>query len=140
MMKLIKGAELFSPKYMGKQDLLIAGEKIVSIGKALDPPSGYDCETVDATGQIIYPGFIDIHSHFTGADDGQSPMGRSFDMHWQDIVEAGVTTAVGCMGKHIWVRNLDALYLKAIDAESVRAVSSRIILDVFFKDLFLFAQ
>ncbi len=117
MLKLIKGAEIYAPTYIGKQDILVAGDKIASFEKDLEPPTDYDCETINAFGKVIYPGFLDIHSHFTGADDGQSPMGRSFDMEWQDIVEAGVTTAVGCMGKHIWVRNLDALYLKALEYE-----------------------
>ncbi len=119
MLKLIKGAEIYAPTYIGKQDILIAGDKIASVEKDLEPPTDYNCEIIDAYGNVIYPGFLDIHSHFTGADDGQSPMGRSFDMEWQDIIEAGVTTAVECMGKHIWVRNLDALYLKALEFEKM---------------------
>ncbi len=40
-------------------DLAIEGEKIVAVGKML--PEGK--KTIDASGKIVCPGFIDIHSH-----------------------------------------------------------------------------
>ena len=41
-----------------KNDLVIRDGKIVS-GPALNPD-----REIDATGQIVAPGFIDIHTHF----------------------------------------------------------------------------
>ena len=73
MFKLIKGAEVYAPEKLGIQDILVVGEQIAALGKDLDPPTGYACEIVDASGSIAYPGFIDLHIHLTGADDGQGP-------------------------------------------------------------------
>jgi dihydroorotase len=43
------------------QDLLITDGRIARSGKGLSPPA--DGETVDATGKVVCPGFIDIHTH-----------------------------------------------------------------------------
>ena len=54
-------------------DVLICGEKIRRIGKDLESP---DAQIVDCTGMLLFPGFIDAHTHFdldvcntTTADD-----------------------------------------------------------------------
>ena len=41
-------------------DLLINGDKIEAVSGS---PMAIDCETIDCTGLVISPGFIDIHSH-----------------------------------------------------------------------------
>jgi len=41
-------------------DLLINGEKIEAVSNS---PIDIDCETIDCSGLVIAPGFIDIHSH-----------------------------------------------------------------------------
>lgn len=117
MFKLIKGGEVYSPENLGVQDLLIAGEKILRIGQGLDAPSGFECETIDASGKIVYPGFVDNHIHLIGADDGQGPMGRTHDIAWSNIVESGTTTAVGCLGSSRFVRSLHQLYIKTLELE-----------------------
>ena len=43
------------------QDLLIAEGRIARSGKGLKAPA--DVRTVDATGKVVCPGFIDIHTH-----------------------------------------------------------------------------
>ncbi len=42
-------------------DLAISNEKIIAIGKNIDPNRAEKC--IDATGKIVCPGFIDSHSH-----------------------------------------------------------------------------
>jgi dihydroorotase len=44
------------------QDVLVAEGKIARIGRGLKAPEG--AATVDATGKVVCPGFIDIHVHF----------------------------------------------------------------------------
>ena len=41
-------------------DLLIRGDKITEVSER---PIEVDCETIDCTGKVIAPGFIDVHSH-----------------------------------------------------------------------------
>jgi dihydroorotase len=43
------------------QDLLVTDGRIAKAGRALRAPAGG--ETVDATGKVVCPGFIDIHTH-----------------------------------------------------------------------------
>ena len=117
MFKLIVGGEVYAPAKLGKVDILIANDRIIAVGTNLTPPGPYDCEVIDAVGKVVFPGFIDTHIHFTGANDGQGPIGHTYDVSWRDIVESGVTTAVGTLGEEMGVRSLEQLYWKAIELE-----------------------
>jgi 5-methylthioadenosine/S-adenosylhomocysteine deaminase len=41
-------------------DILLVGDKIAAVGKNLQEQGG---QTVDATGKIVMPGFVDVHNH-----------------------------------------------------------------------------
>lgn len=58
---LIKNGVLICPEGPRRADLRAEGDKIVQIGAGL--PAG-DSRTVDATGKLVFPGFIDTHTHF----------------------------------------------------------------------------
>jgi len=117
MFKLIKGGDVYAPEKLGKANILIAGDEIAAVGQDIKAPGGYKCETIDVTGKVVYPGWIDPHIHVTGADDSQGPFGHTYDVSFQDIVESGVTTAVGTLGGEYWVRTLEQLYWKCIELE-----------------------
>jgi N-acyl-D-aspartate/D-glutamate deacylase len=70
-----------NPWYHG--DLAVRGRRIVALGKI---GSQAATRTIDATGLVVAPGFIDIHSHsdFTLLEDGTA----------QSKVRQGVTTEV----------------------------------------------
>ena len=61
-MILIQNGTLVSPGGSRKADLLIDGEKIAKIAERIVPPEG--CQVVEAAGKLIFPGFIDAHTHF----------------------------------------------------------------------------
>ncbi len=69
------------PRYPA--DVAIADGRIVAVGPAID---GEAVETIDASGQLVTPGFVDIHTHY----DGQAT--------WDEVLEPssghGVTTIV----------------------------------------------
>lgn len=44
-------------------DVAMQGDRIVYVGPAF---SGQAAETIDATGRIVTPGFVDIHTHYDG--------------------------------------------------------------------------
>jgi len=58
---LIKNGTLLCPEGPVQADLRVEGEKIVEIGPGL-PDMG--CERIDAAGKLVFPGFIDTHTHF----------------------------------------------------------------------------
>jgi len=117
MFTLIQEAEVYSPEYLGVQDILFLGHKIMKMGESLENPAGFECNIVNASGKIVYPGVVDNHVHLIGADDGQGPMGRTQDLNWGDIVESGTTTVVGCLGSSLYVRSLHQLYIKTLELD-----------------------
>lgn len=67
MLKLVKNGEIYSPKYLGKKDILLIADKIGYIDDCINIPDNFvDIEVIDAEGSIVTPGFIDGHVHITG--------------------------------------------------------------------------
>jgi dihydropyrimidinase len=60
MPKILKSGTLITASETFQADILIEGEKIVSIGDYIDFPGA---QVVDATGKLIMPGGIDPHTH-----------------------------------------------------------------------------
>ncbi|AMP20197.1 hypothetical protein AZF37_02520 [endosymbiont 'TC1' of Trimyema compressum] len=63
MKKLIKGGYVVDPATNkdGLYDILIEGKKISKVDIMIEPKA--DMEIIDAAGQYIFPGFIDMHVH-----------------------------------------------------------------------------
>lgn len=61
MSVLIQNGTLVCPEGPVKADLRAEGDKIVEIGPAL--PAG-GSRVIDAAGRLVFPGFIDTHTHF----------------------------------------------------------------------------
>lgn len=104
---LIKGGMIVDPA-MGinraPMDLLLEGERVVEIGENLtgDVPE-QDIFTFDATGCLVCPGLVDLHTHcFSGA----TPLGVAPDDY---CLRRGVTTAVdaGSAGQSVATRTHD---------------------------------
>ena len=73
MKRLFKGGTIVGAGASQQADLLVCNDKIVLIGKDL---ASSDAEVVDVRGRLLFPGFIDAHTHFdldvcntTTADD-----------------------------------------------------------------------
>ena len=58
---LLRGGSLVLPTSLTKADLRLDGNKITEIGPELPPG---DSTVRDVTGKLIFPGFIDTHTHF----------------------------------------------------------------------------
>ena len=58
---LIQNGTLLLPEGPVKADLRVEGERIAQIGPGL-PAEG--SQLIDATGKLVFPGFIDTHTHF----------------------------------------------------------------------------
>jgi beta-aspartyl-dipeptidase (metallo-type) len=107
---LISNAELFSPKACGIQNLLIAGGKLVYVGKTLpklDP--ALNVQLIDADGCAVIPGFIDGHTHITGGGGEAGFATRVPPVPISQFTRAGVTTVVGLLGTDDLTRNTESV-------------------------------
>ena len=70
---ILKNGTLVTPAGLKKADLAMDGDKISAIGENLSPAAGDTA--VDVTGCIVFPGFIDGHTHLDLVND----LGRTAD-------------------------------------------------------------
>jgi N-acyl-D-amino-acid deacylase len=93
---LLRGGDIIdgsgAPRY--RADIGIVGDEIVAIGRFPEAKAG---RVIDASGRVVTPGFIDMHSHAAdGGDHGkeslhsQDPKRRAA----QNFVAQGITTGV----------------------------------------------
>jgi len=61
MALLIKGGEIVTAESRFHSDILVESETISAIGAGLAAPP--NAEVIDATGKLVFPGFIDPHVH-----------------------------------------------------------------------------
>jgi beta-aspartyl-dipeptidase (metallo-type) len=122
MLTLLKNIDCYSPKYLGKKDILMACDKIYKI---LDANS---CEINKLINQVIncsdlkaFPGIIDQHVHIIGGGGEEGFSSRIPELDFNEIINAGVTTLVGVLGVDSYTRSLQNLLAKAhaIDEQGV---------------------
>ncbi|MDR0469111.1 MAG: dihydropyrimidinase [Peptococcaceae bacterium] len=90
MDKLIKNGTLVLPQRQKKADMLIRGEKIEVIGFDLDYDPAHT-EVVDTEGCLVFPGFIDSHTHFS-LDNGLFTSPDDFASGSKAAILGGTTT------------------------------------------------
>lgn len=111
-MILFKNCEVYTPDYIGKKDVLIAGTKIIAIENEIDKIEISLTENIDATGLKLVPGLIDAHVHIAGAGGEGGPATRTPEMQLSHMLEAGITTVIGCLGTDGMTRNVESVLMK----------------------------
>ena len=86
---LLKGGMVVSGRSVRKADVLIAGEKIVAVGRRLSA----EAKVIDVSGKLIFPGFIDAHTHFD-LEVSDTVTADDFESGTQSAIAGGVTTVV----------------------------------------------
>ena len=61
MKTLLKGGQVVSGAGALAADVLMEGETVRAVGRGLEDA---DCQVVDCSGKLLFPGFIDAHTHF----------------------------------------------------------------------------
>jgi beta-aspartyl-dipeptidase (metallo-type) len=121
---LLRGAEIYAPEPLGERDVLICGEKVLTVEEDLGRfASLEDVETIDLKGTMLVPGFIDNHVHVLGGGGGGGPFTRGPEIFLSDLAICGITTAVGILGIDGLSRDLSSLLAKvrALAAEGLTA-------------------
>ena len=122
-MILFKKCELYAPDYKGRKDILTGGGKILLIADDIAKPDGYPVEEISCDGLKVVPGFVDAHIHIAGAGGEGGPGTRTPEIQLSMLVEAGVTTVVGCLGTDGMTRTVESVLMKAkgLKADGVTA-------------------
>jgi len=112
-MLLLINCDVYGPAPLGRQDILVAGGKIVALDKKIPPPAMVPLETVDVEGSMVIPGLIDGHVHIAGAGGEGGPATRTPEMHLGQMLEAGCTSVIGCLGTDGLTRSVESVLMKA---------------------------
>ncbi|MGV8981451.1 beta-aspartyl-peptidase [Clostridium sp.] len=114
MVTLIKGGKVYAPQYIGKKDILICGDKIELIEDSINVENcGFEVKVIEASGKLVFPGFIDSHVHILGGGGEGGFKTRTPEIKLSDLTTAGITTVVGCLGTDGISRNMRSLLAKA---------------------------
>lgn len=117
---LIKNAEVFAPRGLGRCDVLVAGDRVVKIDQQLSLPDNIG-QVVDADGAWLMPGLVDTLVHISGGG-GEGGFGsRTPELDIREAFAAGVTTVIGALGTDATARTLNELFgkAKALEAQGI---------------------
>lgn len=90
MKLLLKGGRAVGPRGAKKADILIENEKITEVGTDIKDD---DAEIIDVSGKLIFPGFIDAHTHFDLEVAG-TVTADDFDSGSKSALTGGTTTII----------------------------------------------
>jgi beta-aspartyl-dipeptidase (metallo-type) len=116
MFILIENADIYGPEHIGRKNLLIAGDKIAKLnnvdGRAL-ARAGIECDVIDGSKCLVVPGLIDPHQHLLGGSGESGFSSQTPEISLSEIVNAGITTVVGCLGADTTMKTMAGLLAKA---------------------------
>src|ERR1051325_4133883 len=116
MLTLIENGELYAPGPQGRKTILLADGKVARVGdverRAVES-LGLEVEIIDAAGCLVMPGFIDPHEHLLGGSGEKGFSTQTPEIYLSEIVTAGITTVVGCLGVDTTMKTLPGLLAKA---------------------------
>jgi beta-aspartyl-dipeptidase (metallo-type) len=106
---LVDGAESGS--------ILIAAGVIAAVGEV--DRRGLDIlrveyDRLDASGCVVWPGLIDVHEHLIGGSGEHGGFAtQTPEIAFSELVRAGITTVVGCLGTDTITKTMPSLLAKA---------------------------
>lgn len=124
MITIIKGCKVYAPEYIGEKDVLLTGEKIEGIYDELNIDNKLlDIQIIDGKGKLLFPGFIDCHVHIIGGGGEGGYNTRTPEIQLSSLIEAGITSVVGCIGTDGVCRSMRGLIAKtkALKEEGISA-------------------
>jgi beta-aspartyl-dipeptidase (metallo-type) len=126
MFTLIENGDVFAPRPCGISSVLIAGDRIARVGqvdKQAVSGLGVPMEVIDAAGCIVCPGLIDPHEHLIGGSGETGFSTQTPEIFASELVAAGITTVVGCLGVDTITKTPSALLakVKGLNEEGISA-------------------
>ena len=116
MLTLIENGDIYTPEPQGRRDVLLVGGRIARVGeidrRAIEA-TGLELAVIDATGCLVTPGFIDPHEHLIGGSGEQGFSTQTPEIFLSELVSAGITTVVGCLGVDTTTKTMSGLLSRA---------------------------
>jgi len=112
MFLLLKNANIFAPRPLGLNDILICHDKIIAIAPDLVVSVPANLQTIDLGGKTTVPGFIDGHAHLIGGGGEGGFATRTPEVAAGKLIEAGITSVCGLLGTDGATRHIASLYAK----------------------------
>lgn len=113
MIKVIKNIKLYSPRSLGRKDIVLVADKIEGIYDNINIPKGFiDIEIIDGNNKCVFPGFIDGHVHLIGGGGEGGFKTRTPELQLSNLTTAGITTVNGCIGTDGVCRSMRSLVAK----------------------------
>ena len=124
MISIIQGIELYTPKYIGRKDIVVSGEKFQGVYEGVKLDTNIeDINIINAENLLMFPGFIDNHVHIIGGGGEAGFRSRVLEITSEKLVRSGITTVVGCLGTDNGCRSTHELIAKtkALEEEGLSA-------------------
>lgn len=116
MLTLIENGEIYGPEPLGRGDVLLFGDRIARTGE-IDRRAveglGMELAVIDATGCLVTPGLIDPHEHLLGGSGEQGFATQTPEIFLGELIRAGITTVVGCLGVDTTTKTMPGLLARA---------------------------
>jgi beta-aspartyl-dipeptidase (metallo-type) len=113
---IVDGGDVFTPSRLGAASVLALNGAIASIG-TVDSSAfarlDVAVDVLDASDGFVLPGFIDPHVHIIGGSGERSYSTWTPEIFSRELIGAGVTTVVGCLGVDTTMKNMATLVGKA---------------------------
>jgi beta-aspartyl-dipeptidase (metallo-type) len=126
MFTLIENAEVYGPEPLGRQSVLLVGDRVGQVG-AVDRRAveavGLEVRVVDAAGCVVTPGFLDPHQHLLGGSGEQGYSTQTPEIGLGEIAPQGITTVVGALGVDTTMKTMAGLLarVKGLKEEGLSA-------------------
>ncbi|HEY0378489.1 MAG TPA: beta-aspartyl-peptidase [Pyrinomonadaceae bacterium] len=116
MLTLIENGEIYDPEPRGRGSVLVVGGRIARLGEVSGravEALGLESEIIDAADCLVVPGFIDPHEHLAGGSGERGFSTQTPEIRLEELVSAGITTVVGCLGVDTTTRTMPGLLARA---------------------------
>ncbi|MPW27629.1 beta-aspartyl-peptidase [Agarivorans sp. B2Z047] len=99
MLTLLKNAQVYAPEALGLMDVLLANGSILQLAPNIELKASHGLvDSIDLSGSILAPGFVDALVHFTGGGGEGGFAYRTAELSFEDAAPTGVTSLVGALG------------------------------------------